>query len=63
VYAKVSQQAGGDVKKKMRRLTAELKQLSKGDNSIPLSPAAAIFIRYDGDRPDKMRAMFTGNAT
>ena len=45
----------------MRRLAQELRAL-QGAKGLPLQAAAAILLRHDGDRPDKMRALITGAA-
>ena len=45
----------------MRRLAQELRAL-QGAQGLPLQAAAAILLRHDGDRPDKMRALITGAA-
>lgn len=45
----------------MRRLAQELRAL-QGVQGLPLQAAAAILLRHDGDRPDKMRALITGAA-
>ena len=49
----------GDTAAKMRKLGKELKALA-GRTRLPLHAAAAIFLRYDSDRIDKMRAIITG---
>ncbi|KAK9839472.1 hypothetical protein WJX81_004216 [Elliptochloris bilobata] len=59
VYAGKAAEAAGDTRKKMRRLAQELRAL-QGAQGLPLQAAAAILLRHDGDRPDKMRALITG---
>ena len=61
VYAAKAAEAAGDTRKKMRRLAQELRAL-QGAQGLPLQAAAAILLRHDGDRPDKMRALLTGAA-
>ena len=61
VYAAKAAEAAGDTRKKMRRLAQELRAL-QGVQGLPLQAAAAILLRHDGDRPDKMRALITGAA-
>ena len=61
VYAAKAAEAAGDTRKKMRRLAQELRAL-QGAQGLPLQAAAAILLRHDGDRPDKMRALITGAA-
>lgn len=46
----------------MRKLGKELKAL-QGRTRLPLHAAAAIFLRYDADRIDKMRAIISGEQT
>lgn len=43
----------------MRKLGKELKQLA-GRTQLPLHAAASIFLRYDAERIDKMRAIISG---
>ena len=59
VYAAKAAEAAGDTRKKMRRLAQELRAL-QGAQGLPLQAAAAILLRHDSDRPDKMRALITG---
>lgn len=59
VYAAKAAEAAGDTRKKMRRLAQELRAL-QGAQGLPLQAAAAILLRHDSERPDKMRALITG---
>ena len=45
----------------MRRLQRELRNLA-GKTPLPLNAAASIFLRYDSDRIDKMRAVISGGS-
>lgn len=45
----------------MRRLGQEFRRL-RGATALPLNAAAAIFVRQDEERPDKVRAVITGPA-
>ena len=59
MYAAKAAEAAGDTRKKMRRLAQELRAL-QGAQGLPLQAAAAILLRHDSERPDKMRALITG---
>jgi len=45
---------------KMKRLNKELRDLSSGRTALPLDLRASVFLRYDAERVDCMRALLTG---
>ena len=61
-YAKLAAQMAGNVSQKMKRLTRELREMRSGKLDLALGASAAIFVRHDSDRIDKLRAMITGAA-
>jgi hypothetical protein len=44
----------GDASQKLRRLGRELRDL-RGKTKLPVTAAAACFVRQDAERPDKVR--------
>lgn len=61
LYAGMAEATPGDTAAKMRRLQRELRNLA-GKTPLPLNAAASIFLRYDSDRIDKMRAVISGES-
>jgi len=59
LYASLAEATPGDTAAKMRRLQRELRNLGSR-TPLPLNAAASIFLRYDSDRIDKMRAIISG---
>lgn len=49
----------GDTPAKVKRLGKEVRDLH-GRTGLPCHASAAIFLRHDADRMDKMRAIITG---
>ncbi|KAJ9532144.1 hypothetical protein QJQ45_003941 [Haematococcus lacustris] len=61
-FAAMAANAGSAPPAKMKRLTRELRDLG-GRTALPCGPEAAIFLRYDADQVDRMRALITGPAS
>lgn len=59
-YAQLATESAGDISAKMKRLSREVRDLQRGRAQLPLQPAASIFLRYDADRMDKIRACIVG---
>lgn len=58
-FGALAQEAAGDTQQKMRRLAKEMRDL-RGRTALPVYAAAAIFVRHDSERFDKVRALITG---
>lgn len=58
-FAALAEQAAGDTSAKMKALSREFRGLA-GKTSLPIHAASAIFVRHDGGRMDKVRALITG---
>ncbi|KXZ55997.1 hypothetical protein GPECTOR_2g1549 [Gonium pectorale] len=59
--ARLADQDSGASRKKMRQLAKELNDMQPGGRlALPCLATAAIFLRQDGARTDKMRAVITG---
>ncbi|KAL6746135.1 ubiquitin elongating factor core-domain-containing protein [Haematococcus lacustris] len=61
-FAAMAANPGSAPPAKMKRLTRELRDLG-GRTALPCGPEAAIFLRYDADQVDRMRALITGPAS
>jgi hypothetical protein len=59
--ARLAEQDSGGGRNKMRQLARELANMQPGGKlALPVLAAAAVFVRTDALRPDKMRAVLTG---
>ena len=58
-FAALAEQAAGDTSAKMKALSKEFRGLA-GKTSLPIHAASSIFVRHDGERMDKVRALITG---
>lgn len=59
--ARLADQDTGASRAKMRRLMKEVADMQPGGRmALPMLSAAAIFVRQDENRTDKMRAVITG---
>lgn len=59
--ARLADQDSGASRKKMRQLAKEFNDMQPGGRlALPCLAAAAIFLRQDSARLDKMRAIITG---
>eukprot|EP00884_Botryococcus_braunii_P016263 jgi/Botrbrau1/331/Bobra.0022s0288.1 len=59
-FQKLAAQTVYGATKKTKRVNKELRQFLKGETPLPLSVDASIFVRFQEDRPDKMRVLVTG---
>lgn len=58
-FEEISERPEGNVKPKQRRIAKEMAAMAEPDG-LPLAPGSAIFVRVDGERPDKMRCLVIG---
>lgn len=58
-FQEITLRPEGNTKPKQRRIAREIAAMGEPDG-LPLAPGSAIFVRVDGERPDKMRCMVVG---